>query len=144
MGSPSFISEKADRPMLHPRGSAFGEFPNSRKVLKTFACAPGRPIASSLFHSRLPFPHFHHQPLPLRQFYTMPTTVSGPRTLYDKIWDDHVVYVAICGEGLSIGRGANGLTFPYRPPVISKKMEQLCYTSTGKAELKARQHEWIC
>ena len=22
----------------------------------------------------------------------MPTVVPGPRTLYDKIWDDHVVY----------------------------------------------------
>jgi hypothetical protein len=25
----------------------------------------------------------------------MPAPVPGPRTLYDKIWDDHVVYVSV-------------------------------------------------
>jgi hypothetical protein len=28
----------------------------------------------------------------------MPSSVSKPRTLYDKIWDDHIVYVTFSGS----------------------------------------------
>ena len=28
----------------------------------------------------------------------MPSSVSKPRTLYDKIWDDHVMYVTFSGS----------------------------------------------
>jgi hypothetical protein len=30
----------------------------------------------------------------VRPFLKMPTGILTPRTLYDKIWDDHVVFVA--------------------------------------------------
>ncbi len=34
----------------------------------------------------------------------MPAPVAQPKTLYDKIWDDHVMYVHVAaGTGLSNG-----------------------------------------
>lgn len=38
----------------------------------------------------------------------MPAAVKPPRTLYDKIWDDHVVYVTLL-PSLFAGESNSGL-----------------------------------
>jgi hypothetical protein len=42
--------------------------------------------------------HYYHQRLIIRSIipFIMPVATSGPRTLYDKVFDDHLVY---SGEG---------------------------------------------
>ncbi|CAL1702153.1 unnamed protein product [Somion occarium] len=78
--SPRFSSETRPRSRL-VAASKFGLQYIKRSNPHAAITSTPNP-SSSLLSFFLPNPHFH---------FTMPAPVAAPRTLYDKVWDDHVI-----------------------------------------------------